>query len=69
MFLVTAVKDVYDAECGVEIAGMFDTEEKAYEAKEKVETWLENEGFEDFEVFVTLYEINKLAWYEIEEKL
>ena len=60
MYLITAVKDVYDAECGVEIAGLFDTKEKAYEAKEKVETWLENEGFEDFEVFIAMAEINML---------
>ena len=69
MYLVTVVKDIYEEAIGVEIAGMFDTEKKAYEAKAKVVEWLDDEGYEDYKVFVTLYEPNKLNWYEIEENL
>ena len=69
-YLVTVIKDVYDeTNTGVEIAGLFDTIEKAYEARVKVEKWLEAEGYEDFKVFITHYELNKLAWYSIEENL
>ena len=42
VYLVTAVKDKYYSECGVEIVGVFTTEEKAYEANnitfEKIES-------------------------------
>ena len=70
MYLVSVKKDIYDEENnGVEIAGLFELEEKAYEAKEKITKWLEEEGYSSFEVFVSLYEINHLAWYEINENL
>lgn len=69
MYMVTVVKDIYDANGGVEIAGIFDTEEKAWKAKAMVVEWLENEEYEDYEVFVHRQEVNNLTWYEIEENI
>lgn len=69
MYVVTVVKEVYDEGAGVELAGIFDTEEKAMKAKAEVTEWLENEGYEDFEVFALLCEPNKLKWYEIEKTI
>ena len=72
MYLVTVVKDKYYSECGIEIVGMFTTKEKAYIAKEKVTIWLEDEEYDDYEVFVVKYDENNLdliEWYELEEKL
>ena len=43
MYMVTAIRDTYEAN-GVEVAGIFDTEEKAYEAKAKVVEWMEENG-------------------------
>ena len=68
-YLVTVIKDIYEETIGVEVAGVFDTEEKAYEAKVKVAEWLKAEGFEDFKVFVSPYEMNRLTWYEIDEQI
>lgn len=69
MFLVTAVKDKYEEAPSVEIAGVFTTEAKAYEAKSKVQEWMEANGFEDAEVFVTPIEPDHLAWYDIEQQV
>lgn len=69
MYVVTVVKEIYDEGAGVELAGIFDTEEKAMKAKAEVTEWLENEGYEDFEVFALFCEPNKLAWYEIEKTI
>ena len=69
IYMVTVVKDVYDANNGVEIAGIFDTEEKAWKAKARVIEWLENEEYEDYEVFVHEQEVNNLTWYEIDENI
>ena len=72
MYLVTVVKDKYYSECGVEVVGLFTTEEKAYIAKEKVTNWLEAEEYDDYEVFVHKYDESNLdfvMWYELEEKL
>lgn len=66
MYIVTAIRDVYESN-GVEVAGIFDTEEKAYKAKEKVEKWMEDNECEYYEVFVSNTKINHIAWYEIEE--
>ena len=68
MYIVTAIMDTYDAN-GVEIAGIFDTEEKAIKAKARVEKWMEEEECEDYEVFIGTLEINKLDWYEIKENI
>ena len=72
MYLVTAVKDKYYSECGVEVVVLFTTEEKAYIAKEKATNWLEAEEYDDYEVFVQKYDESNLdfvIWYELEEKL
>ena len=69
MYMVTAIRDVYDAECGVEVVGIFDTEEKALKAAAKVEEWMEEEECEDYEVFISRTKVNHIAWYEIEEDI
>lgn len=69
MYMVTVVKDIYDVNGGVEIAGIFDTEEKAWKAKARVVEWLKNEECEDYEVFVRRQEVNNLTWYEIDENI
>lgn len=72
VWLVSVVKDIYEEGAGVEIAGIFTTEEKAYEAKAKVIDWLDEEEYEDYEVFVKEYdssELDVLNWYELEEKM
>lgn len=71
MYLVTVVKDIYDSEynSGVEVAGVFESEEKALVAKEKIISWLEEEEYEDYEIFVTLRDINRLKWDEINERI
>lgn len=68
MYMVTAIRDTYEA-YGVEVAGIFDTEEKAYEAKAKVVEWMEDNDYEDYEVFVSPMDINRIEWYEIEENI
>ena len=68
MYIVTAIREIYDT-TNVEVAGIFDTEEKAYEAKEKVVEWMEENEYEDYEVFVSPTKVNHLAWYEIEEDI
>lgn len=68
MYMVTAIRDTYEAN-GVEVAGIFDTEEKAYEAKAKVVEWMEENEYEDYEVFVSLMSVNHITWYEVEEDI
>ena len=65
MYMVTAIRDIYETN-GVEVAGIFDSEEKAYEAKSKIEAWMEKEEYEDYEVFVNPVKVNHIAWYDIE---
>lgn len=67
-YLVTAIRDCEESN-GVEIAGIFDTEQRAYEAKARVSEWMEKEGFDNWTVFVSPYEMNRLAWYEIDERI
>lgn len=70
MYLVTVIKDRYDeTNTGVEIAGTFSSEEKAYTARKIVEEWLKKEGFEDGIVMVTECTLDHLGWYEINKKL
>ena len=66
-YLVTAIRDIYSGETGVEVAGIFDTEEKAYDAKVKVENWMQDNEYVDYKIFVSPIEANYLRWYEIEE--
>ena len=67
MYLVTAIRDIYSEEKGVEVAGIFDTEEKAYSAKSAVEKWMQDDEYEYYEIFVSPIEVNYLNWYEIEK--
>lgn len=71
MYIVTVVKDIYEAEynSGVEVAGVFDDVEKAYEAKVKVENWLKENEYEDWEIFISPVAANHISWYEIEEDI
>lgn len=69
MYMVTAIRDTYDVECGVEVAGVFDDTEKAYEAKLRVEKWMEENEYEDYKVFVSRVSVNNIAWYEIDEDI
>jgi hypothetical protein len=66
--MVTAVRDIYE-ETGVEVAGIFDTEEKAYEAKARVEKWMKDNDWDDCAVFVNHMETNRIAWYEVEDDI
>lgn len=68
MYMVTAIRDIHEAN-GVEVAGIFDTEEKAYEAKAKVVEWMEENKYEDYEVFVNPIGVNHIGWYEVEEDI
>ena len=69
MYIVTAIKDTYDSECGIEIVGIFDNQDKAYIAKSEVEKWMESNGYENSEVFVSTMDINHIAWHEINKKI
>ena len=71
MYLVTVIRNPHDSECGVEIGGLFTSEEKAIKAREKIKAWLKAEEYEEGEVFVINYEerINRLDWYELKEEL
>lgn len=68
MYIVTAIRDVFDF-AGVEVAGIFETEEKAIEAKQQVKQWMKDNEHENSEVFATPIEANKLTWYDIDKKL
>ena len=66
MLIVTVVKDKYDdMNTGVEVAGIFDTKEKAYSAEMKIVEWLNNNGYKDGEVMICNIETNQLVWYEM----
>lgn len=69
MYIVTAIRDTYEIENGVEIVGVFNTEEKAFKAKAKVIDWMKKEEYEDYEVFVSPISVNNIDWYEIEENI
>ena len=68
MYLVTAIRDIYESN-GVEVVGIFDKEEKAYSAKDKVVAWMKENEYEDFKVFVNKMHVNHIAYYEIEEDI
>ena len=68
LYIVTAIRDI-DETNNVEVAGVFDTPEKAFEARAKVVQWMEDNEYDNYEVFVNQTKINYLAWYEIEENI
>ena len=69
VYVVSAVKDKNEEECGVELAGVFSTKEKANEAKKEVLAWLESNGFSDAEVFLAPHQMDLFEWYEIRKQL
>lgn len=69
MYIVTAVRDIYESDFGVEIAGIFDSEEKALKAKEKVITWFEENEYENYAIVAAPCNVNCLDWYEINEEI
>lgn len=69
MYLVSVVRDIDENNVGIEVAGIFDTEEKANEAKKKIRKWMIDNEYEDYVIYVTACEVNRLGWYEIEEHI
>lgn len=67
MYIVTVIKDIESD--GVEIAGIFDTKEKADEVASRVIVWLEENEFEDYEVFAEPYKVNSFNWYDINDEM
>lgn len=67
LYMVTALRDVYLRESGVEIAGVFDSIDKAISAKVAVEKWMQDNGYEDYDIMVNSVDLNRLEWYEIEK--
>lgn len=71
LYIVTATR-YFDDETDfiVEIAGIFDTPEKAFEAREKVVAWIEKNEYDNYDVFVLQHtRINQLFWYDLEEDI
>ena len=68
MYIVTAIREI-DETTNVEVAGVFDTPEKASEAREKVAEWMEQNGYDNYEVFIQPTKVNHLAWYDIEKDI
>ena len=61
LYVVMVVRDV-DTPGIVELAGVFDTIEKASKAQEKVEEWLEYEGA-NYDIYILEHtRINHLSW-------
>ena len=69
MYLVTVAKEPSQEHVGVEIAGIFDSAEMANKAKGLILNWLENNGYEDAEIFVSPQEVNQLKWYELDKSM
>ena len=66
MYIVMAIREIDDT-TNVEVAGIFNAPEKAFEAREKVAEWMEQNEYDNYEVFIQPTKINHLTWYEIEE--
>lgn len=65
--LVTVMKNIHDEVSGCEVAGVFSSINNALEAKEKVEAYLTKQEETDFEVFISSPDLNKLAYYDLNE--
>jgi hypothetical protein len=59
MYLVT----VMHGESHTDIAGIFDTEEKANEAMGKISSWMTNHECDDYAIYIIPCEVNHLAFY------
>ena len=69
ILIVTAVRDKYGDQ-GVEIVGVFDSMEKATKAKTMVSAWMEENEYEDYEVFInSSYGLNDIRFYDIDETI
>lgn len=69
MFLVSCVKEPDVCAPGVEIIGVFTTEEKANKAKSIAEKWLTDNDFDEGVVNIGPYENDKICFYDIEMNL
>ncbi len=67
-YLVTVIKDK-DEDINVEVAGVFDTSNQAYTARQHIENWLQTEGFDNYEIFVSPVKMNQLMWYDINKEI
>lgn len=65
--LVTVVKDIYGENSGCEVAGIFSEKTNALIAKEKIEKYLMEEEEEDFEVFASSMDLDRLSYYVLDE--
>lgn len=68
MYMVVAIKDTYEADV-VEVVGIFDIKEKAYKAKYRVAEWMEENGYEYYEVLVNPIKVNHVEWKEVKENI
>ena len=70
LYLITVIKEPQydDYSCGVEVAGLVE-ESKKEEARKLIENFLEEEGYDEAEIFVTEYIPNQIRFYEIEKNL
>lgn len=67
VYMVTVKKEpAYDEyDNGVEVAGVFATEQLANKAKAGVKAWLKKEGYDEAEVMVGRFEMNVLEYYDL----
>jgi hypothetical protein len=68
-YLVTVIKDKDEENIGVEVAGVFDTSNQADIARQHIENWLQTEGFDNYEIFVSPIKVNQLMWYDIDKEI
>ena len=68
MYIVTAIREIDDT-TNVEVAGIFDTSEKAYEAQRIVSDWMEQNEYNNYEVFVQPTNVNHISWYDIKKDI
>ena len=69
IFVVSACREPYDDNNGVEIAGIFSSSTKAQKAKQEVMKWMESQGYTSAEVFVVPANVNRLQWYSIDKDI
>ena len=58
MYITIAFKDEFDSKCGIEIVGVFTHYTKAKVAKDKVEDWMIENGYDDYKVFIYKADLN-----------
>ena len=55
---VVTVKREADNDRGIQIVGIFDTEDKANKVKEKVSKWMKEDGYDNYEIYINGIIIN-----------